>query len=367
MLQAALGVSSYSAVWLMSATVGGLSNDFDNLDDTLVPELSSPHPGGHVTLADRLLKLPEMAVLLGPTLRLNPLAARSHRRSPCYRLMTVQVTHSAGLPADLRPSPRRPLPLLRSLAVQVTASAGTPSDDLSSRGSPLHSSNPLLGTAVTPVDLGAASPGRGSVHPQEPSWVCAASGGGDGGSSGGGGSGGDGSNGGGGSDGDADDEEYLDLQQAEEMAAAKGIQLPEDFIAAASEGGLRRSVLQQYSAIAGGAGITAALVRAIPAFRDRLIADRMYFFKILAEVCIDSGEHCRGGPPQTSLPANPAQALPCQQANLSLQQRVLNASCTWRCLPFPNHVLCAAVHPPRRRVRHGGRAAQARRRVLGRV
>ena len=77
--------------------------------------------------------------------------------------------------------------------------------------------------------------------------------------------------------------------QAEELAAAKGVSLPEDFITAAAGTGLRRGVLQAYLALAGGNFVTGWLVRTLPAFRDRLIADRLFFFKILAEVAIDSG------------------------------------------------------------------------------
>lgn len=65
--------------------------------------------------------------------------------------------------------------------------------------------------------------------------------------------------------------------------------LPEDFVSAATSGGLRRSVLSTYCSIAAGGWLTALLARSVPAFRDRLIADRLFFFKILAEVAIDSG------------------------------------------------------------------------------
>jgi Protein RETICULATA-related len=112
----------------------------------------------------------------------------------------------------------------------------------------------------------------------------AGGGGNDGGAAGGGGS----SGGGGNNNDDDDEEEFLNLQQAEEMAAAKGIELPEDFAAAARDGGLRKSVLQQYGVIATGSFLTSFLARTVPAFRNRLIADKMYFFKILAEVTIDS-------------------------------------------------------------------------------
>lgn len=94
--------------------------------------------------------------------------------------------------------------------------------------------------------------------------------------------------------------------QAEEMAAARGMTLPEDFVAAAASGGLRRSVLDAYLRLASGGFITAWLVKSVPAFRNRLIRDRMFFFKVWAEVCIDSGEWGRGcwggrtGPRQAS-------------------------------------------------------------------
>jgi hypothetical protein len=109
-----------------------------------------------------------------------------------------------------------------------------------------------------------------------------------GGSGTGGGASGGGGGGNGGNNGDDEEEEFLNLQQAEEMAAAKGIELPEDFAAAARDGGLRKSVLQQYGVIATGSFLTSFLARSVPAFRNRLIADKMYFFKILAEVTIDS-------------------------------------------------------------------------------
>lgn len=99
-------------------------------------------------------------------------------------------------------------------------------------------------------------------------------------------------NGKGNNDGDdeegGDDDEFLDLQRAEELAATKGMRIPEDYAAAARDGGLRSSVLNSYLAIASGGTIGSMLARSIPAFRDRLVADRLYFFKILAEVSIDS-------------------------------------------------------------------------------
>ena len=73
------------------------------------------------------------------------------------------------------------------------------------------------------------------------------------------------------------------------MAAAKGVALPADFAAAAAAGGLRSSVLAAYAQILSGSALTRWLAQAVPAFRDRLIADRLFMFKILAEVAIDSG------------------------------------------------------------------------------
>eukprot|EP00890_Picochlorum_soloecismus_P002669 jgi/Picsp_1/3402/NSC_06240-R1_chloroplast lumenal protein len=110
-------------------------------------------------------------------------------------------------------------------------------------------------------------------------------------SDGGGGSGDGGSNKGTGGDGSDDDEneKFLDLTQAEEFAAAKGVELPQDYAAIAAEGGIRASILAQYCAIASGGFFTGFLSRSIPAFRDRLIADRLYFFKLLVEIVIDSG------------------------------------------------------------------------------
>lgn len=74
------------------------------------------------------------------------------------------------------------------------------------------------------------------------------------------------------------------------MAAAKGVSLPEDFAAAAAAGGLRLSVLEAYTRLASSGFLTAWLVKTLPAFRNRLIRDRLFFFKVWAEVAIDSGE-----------------------------------------------------------------------------
>ena len=117
----------------------------------------------------------------------------------------------------------------------------------------------------------------------------------DGGAGDGGGSGDGGKGlGGGGGDGDDtndddDDGEFLNLQQAEELAAAKGVELPADYATVAASGGIRASILTQYCALASTGFFTSLLTRSIPAFRDRLIADKLYFYKLLVEIVIDSG------------------------------------------------------------------------------
>jgi hypothetical protein len=115
--------------------------------------------------------------------------------------------------------------------------------------------------------------------------------GGDDSGSGGNGSGGNSDKKGTGGDGDGeDDEEFLDLQAAEEMAATKGVELPSDLAAIAASEGIRLSVLTQFLVLANSSNVfTSFLTRSIPAFRDRLIADNLYFYKLLVEIVIDSG------------------------------------------------------------------------------
>lgn len=85
-----------------------------------------------------------------------------------------------------------------------------------------------------------------------------------------------------------DDLELLSLSQAEELAGAKGIQLPADFIEAAQNGGLRKGALLKYFGLQ--ASIFAGFfAKRFPAFRDRLISDHRFLFKVVAEVLIDSG------------------------------------------------------------------------------
>mmetsp|Transcript_19718 Transcript_19718/g.54762 ORF Transcript_19718/g.54762 Transcript_19718/m.54762 type:complete len:421 (-) Transcript_19718:153-1415(-) len=110
-------------------------------------------------------------------------------------------------------------------------------------------------------------------------------GGGNNGNSGSGGGGG----GGGGGNGDSEDEDkLLTLAQAEEVVAAKGLELPADFAAAAAGTGLRLSALDKWIALQG-VWLYALFSRLTPIFRDRLIADDRFLFKVMAEIIIDSG------------------------------------------------------------------------------
>ena len=102
------------------------------------------------------------------------------------------------------------------------------------------------------------------------------------------------------------------------MAARKGIALPQEFLAAAAQGGLRQSVLLQYAMLQVGshtnqppgaatsvyqanhhdtlllmqAGFfTRFFSKAFPAVRNRLLSDPKFLFKIGAEVAIDAGKY----------------------------------------------------------------------------
>lgn len=172
----------------------------------------------------------------------------------------------------------------------ITASSPTSVSNLS-RTATLEGSGMIAGGATSnPFTTGFRRfiSNCGKRNTSADTFKCSAQAGGGGNDGGVGDGGGGAGGGGGGNNGDDDEEEFLNLQQAEEMAAAKGIELPEDFAAAARDGGLRKSVLQQYGIITTGSFLTSFLARTVPAFRDRLIADKLYFFKILAEVTIDS-------------------------------------------------------------------------------
>mmetsp|Transcript_6022 Transcript_6022/g.17239 ORF Transcript_6022/g.17239 Transcript_6022/m.17239 type:complete len:412 (+) Transcript_6022:46-1281(+) len=110
-----------------------------------------------------------------------------------------------------------------------------------------------------------------------------------GGGSGGGSGGGFGGSGDGAGEGEDDDnEELVNLEEAERVAASSGFKLPADFAALAAAEGLRRSVLQSYAALQRNA-LLGWLSRLVPAARDRLLADPRYLFIVVSEVLIDSG------------------------------------------------------------------------------
>eukprot|EP00892_Ulva_mutabilis_P011686 jgi/Ulvmu1/8890/UM049_0072.1 len=102
--------------------------------------------------------------------------------------------------------------------------------------------------------------------------------------SGGSGNGGSGGNGG---NNDDDDEEYLNKDQALAAAAAAGISLPADYLATASAAGIKRSALEAYMLLQR-SFLAGWLARTVPWFRDRLVYDNRFLFKVGAEVVIDS-------------------------------------------------------------------------------
>jgi hypothetical protein len=76
--------------------------------------------------------------------------------------------------------------------------------------------------------------------------------------------------------------------QAAAIAAAAGTQLPQDFIALATSEGIKRSSVTRFCALQ--KDILAGLLsRLSPWFRDRLIYDHRFLFKVGAEIAIDSG------------------------------------------------------------------------------
>eukprot|EP00197_Chlamydomonas_leiostraca_P015215 CAMPEP_0202886002 /NCGR_PEP_ID=MMETSP1391-20130828/41951_1 /ASSEMBLY_ACC=CAM_ASM_000867 /TAXON_ID=1034604 /ORGANISM="Chlamydomonas leiostraca, Strain SAG 11-49" /LENGTH=362 /DNA_ID=CAMNT_0049569265 /DNA_START=170 /DNA_END=1260 /DNA_ORIENTATION=+ len=127
--------------------------------------------------------------------------------------------------------------------------------------------------------------------------VRAEAGGGDGPGSGSGNNGGGGGGGGRGDDGKGgsgdnsegeDNEKILSLKEVEAMCKDKGISLPQDMLEVAAKYGLRLSAVNTYFALQG-AFFTGFLMRSMPYFRDRIIADQLFLFKVGAEVLIDSG------------------------------------------------------------------------------
>jgi hypothetical protein len=76
--------------------------------------------------------------------------------------------------------------------------------------------------------------------------------------------------------------------QASAMAAAAGTQLPLDFVALATSEGIKRSTVARFCALQKDM-LAGLLARLSPWFRDRLIYDHRFLFKVGAEIAIDSG------------------------------------------------------------------------------
>jgi Protein RETICULATA-related len=76
--------------------------------------------------------------------------------------------------------------------------------------------------------------------------------------------------------------------QALSIAAAANVQLPEAFLAIAESEGIKRSAVLAYISLQN-TFFAGWLARAVPWFRDRLIYDRRFLFKVGAEIAIDSG------------------------------------------------------------------------------
>lgn len=119
----------------------------------------------------------------------------------------------------------------------------------------------------------------------------AATDGGSGGSNSGGngGDGGEGGgDGGGGNDGEDEENKTLSFKEVEVFMKEKNIQLPADMLETAKKFGLRLSALNAYAAVQGTL-LSGFLARSIPFFRDRILADPKFLFKVGVEVVIDSG------------------------------------------------------------------------------
>lgn len=123
----------------------------------------------------------------------------------------------------------------------------------------------------------------------EPSIDGGGSGGGGGnGSSGGGGEGG----GDGGDDADAyDEKEFGPLMKFEDViknAEARGVDLPADMIEAAKSSGIRELFLSRYLDLQAAAWPLSFLMQCCSMFRNRMLADPSFLFKLGSELAIDT-------------------------------------------------------------------------------
>lgn len=76
--------------------------------------------------------------------------------------------------------------------------------------------------------------------------------------------------------------------QVQAIAREKNVTIPADMLETAGKFGLRASALNAYIAMQG-IFFTGFILRTLPYFRDRILADPLFLFKVGAEVLIDSG------------------------------------------------------------------------------
>ncbi|GFR48372.1 hypothetical protein Agub_g10262 [Astrephomene gubernaculifera] len=193
-------------------------------------------------------------------------------------------------PCGLAPlSARRPAVVSRIVPAIVALAPSSSGRDEGSKAASAESATqtPVVANSDA-AQLAAATPvpiAPGNAQPE------VATGGGDGGVNGGS-SGGGGGGGGGGDDsgkgGDEGEDRVLNIAEVEAAAAEKKVSLPADMLEIAKKYGLRSSVLNAFFA-ARGMFFTGFVVRTLPYFRDRILADPMFLFKVGAEVVIDSG------------------------------------------------------------------------------
>lgn len=106
-----------------------------------------------------------------------------------------------------------------------------------------------------------------------------------------------GSGGGGGDDGGRDDssemqDEFGYLLNSEEVntqVQARGTTLPPDMAEAARTVGIRSLVLSRFMDLQGAKWPLGAAIRGSTMFRNRMLADQSFLFKLLTEIAIDSG------------------------------------------------------------------------------
>nr|QKY15095.1 RETICULATa-RELATEd chloroplastic-like isoform a (C2E21) [Polytomella parva] len=83
------------------------------------------------------------------------------------------------------------------------------------------------------------------------------------------------------------EEEVYSYEQVIDICKKANVQLPSDMLEVASKVGLRKAILDTFLALKD-KFFVGFLIRCVPFFRDRILADPMFLFKIAAEVMIDS-------------------------------------------------------------------------------